>query len=101
MYVSCELMTARFLMRAEHRERLARLSGTMAQLGHLGWPLRVRIRHVRTLFPPCDANVTRGAHPRATLRQGYPDIRTVDYWLGGNKAERFPQSRCVRHVAIT
>ncbi|KAF8192560.1 glycoside hydrolase family 2 protein [Pholiota molesta] len=25
--------------------------------------------------------------------QGYPDIRTVDYWLGGNKAERFPQSR--------
>ncbi|KAF8165386.1 glycoside hydrolase family 2 protein [Crassisporium funariophilum] len=25
--------------------------------------------------------------------QGFPDIRTVDYWLGGNKAERFPQSR--------
>ncbi|KAF8974313.1 beta-mannosidase [Flammula alnicola] len=25
--------------------------------------------------------------------QGYPDIRTVDYWLGGNNAERFPQSR--------
>ncbi|KDR83785.1 hypothetical protein GALMADRAFT_133195 [Galerina marginata CBS 339.88] len=25
--------------------------------------------------------------------QGYPDIRTVDYWVGGNTAERFPQSR--------
>ncbi|KAF8812399.1 glycoside hydrolase family 2 protein [Phlegmacium glaucopus] len=25
--------------------------------------------------------------------QGFPDIRTVDYWLGGNKTERFPQSR--------
>ena len=28
-------------------------------------------------------------------RQGFPDIRTVDYWLGGNEAERFPQSRLV------
>ena len=26
-------------------------------------------------------------------RQGYPNIRTVDYWLGGDKAERYPQSR--------
>lgn len=25
--------------------------------------------------------------------QGYPDIRTVDYWTGGDKSERFPQSR--------
>ncbi|KAM5540332.1 hypothetical protein V8D89_005790 [Ganoderma adspersum] len=25
--------------------------------------------------------------------QGYPNIRTVDYWLGGDKAERHPQSR--------
>lgn len=25
--------------------------------------------------------------------EGYPNIRTVDHWLGGNKAERFPQSR--------
>ncbi|TFK43576.1 glycoside hydrolase family 2 protein [Crucibulum laeve] len=25
--------------------------------------------------------------------EGYPNIRTVDYWLGGNTAERFPQSR--------
>lgn len=25
--------------------------------------------------------------------EAYPDIRTVDYWLGGNVAERFPQSR--------
>jgi beta-mannosidase len=27
-------------------------------------------------------------------RQGYPNIRTVDYWTGENKAERYPQSRC-------
>ena len=26
-------------------------------------------------------------------REAYPNIRTVDHWLGGNKAERFPQSR--------
>ncbi|EEB89673.1 hypothetical protein MPER_12203 [Moniliophthora perniciosa FA553] len=25
--------------------------------------------------------------------EGYPNIRTVDYWLGSNKDERFPQSR--------
>jgi hypothetical protein len=25
--------------------------------------------------------------------EGYPDIRTVDYWMGGNSAERYPQSR--------
>ncbi|KAG5646603.1 hypothetical protein DXG03_002907 [Asterophora parasitica] len=25
--------------------------------------------------------------------EGYPNIRTVDYWLGGDKSERFPQSR--------
>ncbi|KZT33739.1 glycoside hydrolase family 2 protein [Sistotremastrum suecicum HHB10207 ss-3] len=25
--------------------------------------------------------------------QGYPDIRTVDYWLGGDKSERYPQSK--------
>ena len=31
-------------------------------------------------------------------REGYPDIRTVDYWLGGNNAERYPQSRCVHHL---
>ena len=29
------------------------------------------------------------------FRQGYPNIRTVDYWLGGDKSERFPQSRCI------
>lgn len=28
-------------------------------------------------------------------RQGYPDIRTIDYWIGGDKAERYPQSRYV------
>ncbi|KAH9948346.1 glycoside hydrolase family 2 protein [Amylocystis lapponica] len=25
--------------------------------------------------------------------EAYPDIRTVDYWLGGDKSERYPQSR--------
>ncbi|KAJ6539298.1 glycoside hydrolase family 2 protein [Mycena capillaripes] len=25
--------------------------------------------------------------------QGFPNIRTVDYWLDGDKSERFPQSR--------
>ncbi len=38
----------------------------------------------------------------ADHREGYPNIRTVDYWLGGNKAERFPQSRYAqRGVLIT
>ncbi|KIY44971.1 beta-mannosidase [Fistulina hepatica ATCC 64428] len=27
--------------------------------------------------------------------EGFPDIRTVDYWLGGDKSERYPQSRRV------
>jgi hypothetical protein len=25
--------------------------------------------------------------------EGYPDIRTVNYWLDGNKKEAYPQSR--------
>lgn len=25
--------------------------------------------------------------------EGYPNIRTVDYWIGGDKSERYPQSR--------
>ncbi|KAF8591572.1 glycoside hydrolase family 2 protein [Ramaria rubella] len=25
--------------------------------------------------------------------EGFPDVRTVDYWLGGNKEERYPQSK--------
>ncbi|KAF7977660.1 hypothetical protein HWV62_3094 [Athelia sp. TMB] len=25
--------------------------------------------------------------------EAFPDIRTVDYWLGGDKSERYPQSR--------
>lgn len=29
--------------------------------------------------------------------EGYPDIRTVDYWVGGNKAERHPQSRTMNN----
>lgn len=31
-------------------------------------------------------------------REGYPNIRTVDYWLGGNKAERHPQSRYAEYL---
>ncbi len=27
------------------------------------------------------------------LREGFPDRRTVDYWTGGEKQERYPQSR--------
>lgn len=26
-------------------------------------------------------------------REAFPNIRTVDYWLGDNKEERYPQSR--------
>ncbi|KAF7798913.1 hypothetical protein EIP86_010141 [Pleurotus ostreatoroseus] len=29
--------------------------------------------------------------------EAYPNIRTVDHWLGGNKAERFPQSRIMNN----
>lgn len=28
-------------------------------------------------------------------REAYPDIRTVDYWVGDDKSQRFPQSRYV------
>ncbi|KAK0482107.1 glycoside hydrolase family 2 protein [Armillaria luteobubalina] len=29
-------------------------------------------------------------YPRS---EGYPDLRTVDYWLGGDTSQRYPQSR--------
>ncbi|EPQ58996.1 glycoside hydrolase family 2 protein [Gloeophyllum trabeum ATCC 11539] len=29
--------------------------------------------------------------------EAYPNIRTVDYWLGGDKAERYPQSRTMNN----
>ncbi|KAK4704685.1 beta-mannosidase, partial [Phenoliferia sp. Uapishka_3] len=29
--------------------------------------------------------------------QGYPDLRTIDYWLDGNSKERFPQSETMAH----
>ncbi|EMD40849.1 glycoside hydrolase family 2 protein [Gelatoporia subvermispora B] len=29
--------------------------------------------------------------------EGYPNIRTVDYWLGDDKAERYPQSRTMNN----
>jgi hypothetical protein len=29
-------------------------------------------------------------HP---YREAYPNIRTVDYWTGGDVSERYPQSR--------
>ena len=31
------------------------------------------------------------------VRQGYPDIRTVNYWIGDDKAERFPQSKTMNN----
>jgi len=37
---------------------------------------------------PCDNDPTEPLR-----RQGYPNIRTVDFWTGDNKSERFPQSR--------
>jgi beta-mannosidase len=30
-------------------------------------------------------------------REGFPNIRTVDYWLGGDQAERHPQSRIMNN----
>ena len=35
--------------------------------------------------------------------EGYPDIRTVDYWLDGDEKERFPQSRinCSHNKAVS
>ena len=51
------------------------------------------------MYVPCFStqrtNVTSALTKLSMFRQGYPDIRTVDHWLGGNTAERFPQSRCV------
>ncbi|KAL6309741.1 glycoside hydrolase family 2 protein [Sparassis latifolia] len=29
--------------------------------------------------------------------EAYPDIRTVDYWIGENKSERYPQSRIMNN----
>lgn len=35
--------------------------------------------------------------------QGYPDIRTVDYWTDGQLSERFPQSKtsCSHNKAVS
>ena len=33
-------------------------------------------------------------------RQAYPNIRTVDYWMGGDASERYPQSRCVFYASL-
>ena len=46
-------------------------------------------------------SVTQGSGDRvhklahSLYRQAYPNIRTVDYWIGGDASERYPQSRCV------
>ncbi|TCD70426.1 hypothetical protein EIP91_003507 [Steccherinum ochraceum] len=32
--------------------------------------------------------------------EGYPNIRTVDYWLGGDEKERYPQSSYVYYTQI-
>ncbi len=37
----------------------------------------------------------RRLNDKLDFREGYPNIRTVDYWLGGEKSERFPQSKFV------
>lgn len=41
----------------------------------------------------CSDLVHKLAH--SICRQAYPNIRTVDYWIGGDISERYPQSRCV------
>lgn len=41
----------------------------------------------------CGDLVHKLAH--SSCRQAYPNIRTVDYWIGGDVSERYPQSRCV------
>lgn len=74
-------------------ERLARDSGTMAQLGQACRPVRQvcfasRISRMIRLQMGCHLHSEFGM-------EGFPDIRTVDYWLDGNTAERFPQSRTV------
>ena len=43
--------------------------------------------YVMVFFPP-----SLSLHVNLS-RQGFPNVRTVDYWLGGDKTERFPQSR--------
>jgi hypothetical protein len=58
-------------------------------MGYPRWTFRLRIRNVRhvpfrTIPPPVGLMFHR---------QGYPDRRTVDFWTGADKAERFPQSK--------
>lgn len=69
---------------------MAWFSRAMAQLGHFGGALRLGIWHVSMDFWTRLGFFFRRLSEN---RQGYPDIRTVDHWLGGNTAERFPQSR--------
>lgn len=73
------------------RECLAWYTGTLAQLGRSGGPFRVRIRDV-CVFPSPLNHHSLIFRPD---RQGYPNIRTVDHWLQGDKSERYPQSRLV------
>lgn len=48
-------------------------------------------------FAPSFLSISRWWY--APHRQAFPNIRTVDYWLGGNKTERFPQSRFVSEAS--
>jgi len=69
---------------------VARVSGTLAQLGYTGWTICIRVWDVGFSFSLPGKTSILG-----TYREGYPNIRTVDYWLGGDKSERYPQSRSV------
>jgi hypothetical protein len=59
----------------------------MAQLGHTCWTLCIGIWNVGILSTQCMDNISLSG------REGYPGIRTVDHWLGGDQTERYPQSR--------
>jgi hypothetical protein len=74
-----------------YRERMAWVTRTLARLGPVERTIRfgvwnVRMRTSRSVFFP---------DVRVSDRQGYPNIRTVDYWLGGEMSERHPQSRWI------
>ena len=74
----------------------------MAQLGHPRRPLRLRVWNVRVASLLSPKRVSHTHRLGFSYREGYPDIRTVDYWLGGDKAERYPQSRCaLDSLAVT
>lgn len=66
----------------------------MAQLGYPRGSIRVRIRNVSDLIV---GNVSVPVDHCVSYREGFPDRRTVDYWVGDDKAERHPQSRTMNN----